>query len=361
MNATIVVLPGDGIGPEITDAATAVLRTVASRCGHRFVFKIHLIGAASLRETGESITEEALEACLNADAVLVGAVGDARYDKEPRNRRPEGGLLALRQRLGAFAYLRPVVIRDQLISSSPLRPELARGVDLIFVRELFGGILFGEPRELSQNRGLNTMVYTTPEVERIARTAFSLAMRRRRKVTSVDKANVLEASQLWRRVVSHIGEEYPSVELRHEYVDNCAMSLVCKPASFDVILTENLFGDILSDEGAMLTGSLGLTPSAAIGGRTGLFETSQGSQTHLAGMNSANPVGAIASAALLLRHGLDLTLEASAVEAAVNATLDKGYGTADLPKQPFRQSTAEFGAQVCAQLGEDCRCVLSGT
>ncbi|MGA2081360.1 MAG: 3-isopropylmalate dehydrogenase [Holophaga sp.] len=346
MKARIAVLPGDGIGPEVTREAVACLGQVARAFGHQFSFRSHPVGGYALDAFGEPLPAATLQACLESDAVLLGAVGDPRYDARPAGSRPETGLLALRRALGAYANLRPARLHPALARSSPLREEVVRGTDLVIVRELAGGLYFGEPRSLEPERGVNTLVYTRPEVERIARVAFDLARQRRCKVTSVDKANVLESSQLWRRVVTEVARDYPDVALSHLYVDACAMALVTRPASFDVVLTDNLFGDILSDEAAVLGGSLGMLPSASLGGKVGLYEPVHGSAPDLAGRDLANPVGAIASAALLLRHSLGLEAEAAALEAAVATTLAQGFGTADLSCQPARVGTRGLGEAV---------------
>jgi 3-isopropylmalate dehydrogenase len=346
MHVRIAVLPGDGIGPEVIREAVACLGQVARIFGHSFAFQSHPVGGYAIDAFNEPLPGATLDACLEADAVLLGAVGDPRHDGLPSGRRPESGLLALRKGLGAYANLRPAVLHPALVRSSPVREDVVRGTDLLVVRELAGGLYFGEPRSLDADRGVNTLAYSVPEVERVARYAFDLARRRRRKVTSVDKANVLEASQLWRRVVTQMAKEYPDVALEHLYVDACAMALVARPASFDVVLTDNLFGDILSDEAAVLTGSLGMLPSASLGGRVGLYEPVHGSAPDLAGKDLANPVGAIGSAAMLLRYSLGLEAEAAALEAAVGAALDQGFGTADLACQPARVGTRGMGEAI---------------
>jgi len=343
MKAKITVLPGDGIGVEVTREAVACLETVGEKFGHQFEFETRLMGGAALDAWGVPLPAETLESCLASDAVLLGAVGGPQYDANPPHLKPETGLLGLRAGLGVYANLRPAFLHESLIGASPLKPEIIRGTDLLIVRELAGGLYFGEPRGLEEDRGLNTMVYTAPEVERVARVAFELARGRRQKVTSVDKANVLESSQLWRRVVTRVAADYPDVRLEHGYVDSCAMALVTRPTSFDVIVTENLFGDILSDEAAVLTGSLGMLPSASLGGKVDLYEPVHGSAPDIAGRGLANPVGAIASAAMFLRHTCRLEAEAGALEAAIRAALDAGYGTPDLAGAPVRVGTAELG------------------
>jgi 3-isopropylmalate dehydrogenase len=354
MRAQIAVLPGDGIGPEVTREAVACLGQVARTHGHEFIFQSHPVGGYALDAFGVPLPPATLEACLASDAVLLGAVGDPRYDKLPSGLKPESGLLALRQGLGAYANLRPARLHPALAESSPLKVEVVRGTDLVFVRELAGGLYFAEPRSLDQDRGVNTLSYTRFEVERIAKYAFDLARLRRRKVTSVDKANVLESSQLWRRVVIEVAAAYPDVALDHLYVDACAMALVTRPSSFDVVLTDNLFGDILSDEASVLTGSLGMLPSASLGGKVGLYEPVHGSAPDLAGRDLANPVGAIGSAAMLLRHSLGLAAEADALEAAIAAVLSQGFGTADLACQPARVGTRGMGEAIRQSFAKIC-------
>jgi 3-isopropylmalate dehydrogenase len=343
MKSRITVLPGDGIGVEVTLEAVACLETIAKKFGHEFEFGEHLIGGVALDKTGAPLPDATLQACLAGDAVLLGAVGAPQYDNNPPKLKPETGLLGLRAALGVFANLRPAFLHGPLIEASPLKTEIVRGTDLLIVRELMGGAYFGEPRELTDDRGLNTMAYSAPEVERVARVAFDAARVRRNKVTSIDKANVLESSQLWRKVVTRVAADYPDVTLEHGYVDSCAMALVTRPTSYDVIVTENLFGDILSDEAAVLTGSLGMLPSASIGGKVGLYEPVHGSAPDIAGKGVANPLGAIASAALLLRYTCKLEREAKALEDAISKALADGYGTPDLKSQPKRVSTTELG------------------
>lgn len=343
MQAKIVILPGDGIGVEVAREAVACLETVADTFGHTFTFETQLIGGAALDATGVPLPDETLQACLASDAVFLGAVGGPQYDNNPPKLKPETGLLGLRAGLGVFANLRPAFLHDPLIGASPLKPEIVRGTDMIIVRELMGGAYFGQPREITEERGLNTMVYTAAEVERVARVAFEIARGRKKKLHSIDKANVLESSQLWRRTVIQVAADYPDVQLEHGYVDSCAMALVTRPTAYDVIVTENLFGDILSDEAAVLTGSLGMLPSASLGGKVGLYEPVHGSAPDIAGKGIANPLGAIASVAMMLRHSFKLEGEAQALEAAISETLAEGYGTADLKSQPKQISTSEIG------------------
>lgn len=335
MEAKIVVLPGDGIGPEVTRAARRVLEAVAARGGHRFAFDEHLVGGAALDATGDPLPAGTLAAARSADAVLLGAVGGPRWDDPSARKRPEQGLLALRKELGLWANLRPVRAFDALLGASPLREERVRGVDLLVVRELTGGLYFGQPRYRERaergQRAVDTLEYHEHEVERVVRLAFRLARGRRRKVTSVDKANVLESSRLWREVATRVGAEHPDVTLEHQLVDSAAMRLVTGPGAFDVLVTENMFGDILSDEASVIGGSLGLLPSASFGdGRLGLFEPIHGSAPDIAGRGVANPLGTILSAAMLLEQSLGLAGEARAVEAAVERALARGARTRDL-------------------------------
>ena len=331
-SARIALLPGDGIGPEVAAAAVRILETVAAKFSHRFEIAPHPIGAAALRAHGVALPDGTLKACLASDAVFLAAVGDPSFDAAPPEKRPEAGLLSLRRALGVYANLRPGRLYAGLNGAGPLKPEIARGLDLVIVRELTGGLYYGTPRRLDLAGGtaVNTLPYTRAEIERVAEIAFGLARGRRRLVTSVDKSNVLETSQLWRAVVTDVARRHPDVRLEHQLVDSCAMSLVSTPARFDVLVMENLFGDILSDEVGALVGSLGLLPSASLGDGPGLFEPVHGSAPALAGTNVANPVGAIASAAMLLRHGLSLPAEAAAVERAIEAALASGARTADL-------------------------------
>jgi 3-isopropylmalate dehydrogenase len=354
MRLKITLLPGDGIGPEVTGQAVRVLRALAELCGHDFQFGSELIGGQAIRHAGNPFPQQTLDSCLNSDAVLLGAVGSPDFDALPPDKRPEAGLLALRRSLGVFANLRPAVCHAPIAESSPLRPELVKGADVLVVRELLGGLYYGEPRGFGEapdgaKMAFNTMRYSEPEVERIARIAFEQAMVRRRKVTSVDKANVLETSQLWRRTVTRVAAGYPEVKLEHMYVDACSMHLVMNPGRFDVILTENLFGDILSDEAAVLSGSMGMLASASLGDSVGLYEPVHGSAPDIAGRGIANPLGAIASAAMLLRYAGRMEEEARDIEAAIAETLSRGYRTADLTVpggRYYASSTSEMGEAV---------------
>jgi 3-isopropylmalate dehydrogenase len=325
----IVLLPGDGVGPEVTAAAKAVLGVIGDFYGHRFEFQEHLIGGAAIDATGDPLPLETTAACLAADGVLLGAVGGPQWDGGKR--RPEEGLLGIRKAMGLFANLRPLQVSPVLAHRSPLKKEIVEGVDLIVFRELTGGVYFGE-KTRTDDMASDLCIYTVPEIERVARAAFKTALQRRGKVTSVDKANVMETSRLWREVVTRIhAEEFPQVALEHALVDSMAMHLIRKPREYDVILTENMFGDILSDEISVLGGSIGLLPSASLGeSGPGLFEPIHGSAPDIAGQDLANPVGTILSAAMMLRHSLDLEDEASSIEAAVAAVLAAGAVTADL-------------------------------
>ena len=358
MKLHIAVLAGDGIGPEVTAQAVRVLRVVADLYGHRFDFEEWPVGGVAISEAGTPLPSPTLNACLASDAVLLGAVGAPEYDRLAPGERPEAGLLALRGALGAYANLRPVISYEAISDCSPLRAELVHGSDMLIVRELLGGLYFGQPRgflsEAADDGAFNTMRYSVSEIERISRVAFEAALTRRCKVTSVDKANVLETSQLWREVVTRVACDYPGVGLEHLYVDACAMHLIMDPRRFDVVLTENLFGDILSDEAAVITGSLGMLASASIGGAVGLYEPVHGSAPDIAGQGIANPLGAIASAALLLRHSAHLEQEPKDVESAIRAVLDAGYRTPDLDRgqSKYIAKTSEMGSLVAEALME---------
>jgi len=352
----ITILPGDGVGAEVTREALRVLRAI----GTAFKFDIEtsegLIGGVAIRETGSPLPDETIAACLGADAVLLGAVGAPEYDHLLPGQRPEIGLLNLRKALGGYANLRPAKAFPALIDSSPLRREIFDGTDMLIVRELLGGLYFGEPRgfEGDNQAAYNTMRYSVGEIERVARIAFEAAESRGNKVTSVDKANVLETSRLWRETVTRVASEFPGVELDHLFVDACAMHLVTNPTRFDVILTENLFGDILSDEAAVLTGSLGMLSSATIGGEVDLYEPVHGSAPDIAGKNIANPIGAIASAAMLLRYTAKNEPAALAVENAIDLALANGYRTADISSKGTELvTTSEMGELIAGYLIED--------
>lgn len=344
---TVAVLPGDGIGPEVTAEAVRVLETIADLYGYRIDTPEYPIGAAGVTREGEALPSRTKDGVRDADAVLLGAVGDPALAGATGNRRPEAGLLGLRKLLGVYANLRPVRVHPALQHISPLRPECLNRVDLLIVRELTGGLYYGEPRGREDTAAVNTMRYTAEEIERVARVAFMAARERRGSVLSVDKANVLEVSQLWRDTVSRVAADYAEVLLEHVYVDFAAMRLISSPADIDVLLTENLFGDILSDEAAVLAGSLGLLPSASIGDGPGLFEPVHGSAPDIAGRGTANPIGAIASASMLLRYGLALPEAADAVDRAIAAALNAGARTPDIALAGERPvNTRELGAMI---------------
>ena len=335
MKANIVVLGGDGIGPEVTAEAVRVLEAVARRGGHELRFQEHLLGGCSIDRHGTALTEEVLSACKASQAVLLGAVGGPRWDDPSSKVRPEQGLLGLRKGLGVFANLRPVRVHPRLVDASPVKPDRIAGVDILVIRELTGGLYFGQPkgreRKDGRERAVDTLEYSDFEIRRVVELAFALSAGRRRKVTSVDKANVLESSRLWRQIASEVGRAHPEVSLDHMLVDTASMRLVTSPKSFDVIVTENMFGDILTDEASVLAGSMGMLPSASIGGSgPGLYEPIHGSAPDIAGRGIANPVGTILSAAMLLRHSLGLEEEARSVERAVDEAIEGGARTADL-------------------------------
>lgn len=353
MQLNVLVLPGDGIGAEVTREAVRVLKRVASRFHHTLKLTEGLIGGVAIHQTGAPLPEATAALAQDADATLLGAVGLPEFDNAPPAQRPERGLLGIRAALGVYANLRPVRTWQALIDSSPLKNHLVEGTDMLIVRELTGGIYYGAPRGVDGDRAVNTMAYSRFEIERIARMAFELARKRRKKVSSVDKSNVLECSQLWRKVVTEVAAAYPDIELEHVLVDNCAMQLVLNPRRFDVVVTENMFGDILSDEGAVLAGSIGMLPSASIGGRkpsgawVGLYEPVHGSAPDIAGQNKANPLGAIGSVAAMLEYSFGLLEEAKAVTAAMEAVLNSGRVTADLKPAGQPATTEQVGQAVC--------------
>ncbi|HBY62896.1 MAG TPA: 3-isopropylmalate dehydrogenase [Solibacterales bacterium] len=360
MQLNILILPGDGIGTEVTSEAVKVLRHVAQKFGHTLRLTEGLLGGVAIHQTGTPFPEETARLAVDADATLMGAVGLPEFDNAPPEKRPERGLLGIRKTLGVYANLRPVRTYRSLIDSSPLKNHLVEGTDMIIVRELTGGIYYGTPRGISgsgaDERAVNTMTYTRAEIERIAKMAFELASNRRKKVASVDKSNVLENSQLWRRVVTEVHAAYQDVDLEHVLVDNCAMQLVLNPKRFDIVLTENMFGDILSDEGAVLAGSIGMLPSASIGARkasgawVGLYEPVHGSAPDIAGRNKANPLGAIGSVAAMFEYSFQLGPEAKAVWAAIETVLESGTVTADLKPAGKPAATTEVGDAVCASI-----------
>ena len=334
MKLKITVVAGDGIGPEVTGEAVAVLKQIAKQSGHDFTFTEKRIGGVAIVNDGTPLPQETLDAALASDAVLLGAVGGNEFNAMPPDKRPEAGLLNIRAALGGFANLRPAFAFKELTVNSPWRPEIVDGCDIMFVRELLGGLYFGKPREWDKAKGeaWNTMRYTRDEVARVARIAFQLAQKRRKKLTSVDKSNVLEVSQLWRATVTEVGEEFPDVTLEHQLVDSMAMHIMNRPRDFDVVVTENLFGDILTDESGVITGSLGMLPSATIGGTVNLYEPVHGSAPDIAGTGKANPLGAILTAAMVLRHSANLEQDAAAIEAAVRTVLADGHRTADIAR-----------------------------
>ncbi|WP_346836994.1 3-isopropylmalate dehydrogenase [Microbulbifer sp. SAOS-129_SWC] len=355
MSKKIMILPGDGIGPEIVEQAVAVLEAADKKFNLGLSFEQGLIGGASIDAHGEPLTDAELEKAGECDAVLLGAVGGPKWDQLDRAIRPERGLLKIRSKLGLYANLRPAILYPQLAEASSLKPEVVSGLDILIVRELTGGIYFGEPRgirtlENGEKQGFNTYVYTESEIERIARTAFEAAQKRGGKLCSVDKANVLEVTVLWREVLDRLAPEYPDVELSHMYVDNAAMQLVRAPKQFDVMVTGNMFGDILSDAAAMLTGSIGMLPSASLNeSGFGLYEPCHGSAPDIAGQGLANPLATILSAAMMLRYSLDMGEAADAIEKAVSKVLDEGLRTADIYTEgSTKVSTAEMGAAVVA-------------
>src|SRR5713226_1337553 len=357
MNLNVLVLPGDGIGTEVTCQAVRVLRCVAEKGGHSLTLTEGLLGGVAIHKTGNPLPPETERLAADADATLMGAVGLPEFDDAPPEKRPEKGLLGIRKMLGVYANLRPVRSYKSLLDSSPLKNHLVDGADMIIVRELTGGMYYGTPRGISgsgpDERAVNTMVYTRAEIERVARMAFHLARGRRKKLTSVDKSNVLENSQLWRRVVTEVAGEFPDVALDHLLVDNCAMQLVLNPRRFDVVVTENMFGDILSDEGAVLAGSIGMLPSASIGDRkpsgawVGLYEPVHGAAPYIAGQKKANPWGAIGSVAAMLEYSFGRTKEAAAVNAAIEKVLSSGQVTADLKPAGKPATTEAVGKAVC--------------
>ena len=362
MKFELAVLPGDGIGPEVAAEAVKVLEAIGRRSGHAFVFHYGDIGGAAIDKHGVALTQETLKMCKRCHAVLLGAVGGPKWDDPLAKVRPEDGLLALRKGLGLFANLRPVKVLPMLVDSTSLKPEVLRGVDMVVVRELTGGLYFGRPkRQWRTSRGrraVDSMAYSEAEIERIIRAGFELARSRRRKLTSVDKANVLESSRLWRQIAIELSTEYPDVELEHQLVDACAMRLIQRPSEFDVIVTENMFGDILTDEASMLAGSLGMLPSASIAGipressmTFGLYEPIHGSSPRRAGQNMANPIATILSCAMMLRYSLGLVAEAEVIERAINSVLEDGYRTYDIMSEGMKKvGTVEMGELIASKV-----------
>ncbi len=363
MQFNLAVLPGDGIGPEVTSEAIKVLQAIGNRFGHNFNLHYGLVGGVAIDETGMALPQDTLKMCRRCDAVLLGAVGGPKWDDPQAKVHPEDGLLGLRKGLGLFANLRPVKVFPMLIDSTNLKPGVVKGVDLIFVRELTGGLYFARPKRQWQTsrgrRATDTLTYSEQEIERIVRVGFELTRGRRKKLTSVDKANVLQSSRLWRQVAIEVAEKYPDVELDHMLVDACAMRLIQNPAYFDVLVTENMFGDILTDEASMLAGSMGMLPSASLAGVPqegvnifGLYEPIHGSAPRRAGLNMANPMAIILSIAMMLRYSLGLTKEAQAVEAAVEEVLNEGYRTYDIIDEgKTKVGTKEMGDLIAAKIG----------
>ena len=355
--ARIAVLPGDGVGPEVIREALKVLKSAGSRFGIPLNFEEGIVGGASIDRLGTPLPPETWSLCKASNAILFGAVGGPKWDSLPVDRRPERGLLTLRKDLQLYANLRPVKVFPPLIDASPLKREIIEGVDLLVLRELTGGLYYAEPKGIGPTpngrgeQGVDTLIYTTPEIERIARVGFQLAGQRRRHLTSVDKANVLASSQLWRRVVSDMAREYPEIALDHILVDNCSMQLIREPRRFDVLLAENTFGDILSDEAAMLAGSIGMLPSASLGEGPGLYEPIHGTAPDIAGQDKANPLATILSAAMLLRHSLHQELAASAIERAIADVLEEGHRTIDIMQPGKKQvGTARMGDRVAERV-----------
>jgi 3-isopropylmalate dehydrogenase len=349
----VALLPGDGVGPEVVAEAVKVLEVLGEVGGPTFRFQTGLIGGAAIDATAVPLPAETIAICNNTQAVILGAVGGPQWDSKRPEVRPEQGLLQIRQRLGLYVNLRPARVLDTMLPYSALKPERVRGTDLLIVRELCGGIYFGNPRGIfskdGERIGINTEVYREHEVERVAHRAFQFARERRRKLTSVDKANVLESSRLWREVVQRVARTYPEVELSHMYVDSCAMALIERPASFDVVLCSNMFGDILSDESAVLTGSIGFLPSASLGEKYALYEPVHGSAPDIAGRNRANPVAAIASAAMMLRYSFRLETEARVIETAIEKVLKRGARTAEIPGRARPLGTSKMGELIAVE------------
>jgi 3-isopropylmalate dehydrogenase len=350
----IAVIKGDGIGPEIVDEAVKVLDALSSDYGIEFQYHEYLMGGIAYDVTGDPLPDETIQGAKSADAILFGAIGGEKWDTLPREKRPESGLLRFRKELGVYANLRPATVYDELVNASSLKPEIVKGVDLMVVRELIGGIYFGEPKGWEGDKAYNTMVYTKPEVERIARVAFDIAMKREKKLVSIDKANVLDVSQMWRETVEEIAKEYPEVSLSHMYVDNAAMQLIRDPKQFDVMLTGNIFGDILSDEASMLSGSIGLLPSASKGDKYGLYEPIHGSAPDIAGQGIANPIATIASASMMLRYELGEEAAADCIDNAIKQVLSEGYRTKDLSEFDAKEicSTGEIGSIIADRVGK---------
>ena len=346
----ISLIKGDGIGVEIVDEAIKVLNTIGNKFDINFNYKEYLMGGCAIDATGDPLPQETIDGVLDSDACLFGAIGGPKWDNQPRELRPESGLLRFRKAMGVFANLRPALVYDELVDASSLKPEVIKGVDIMVVRELIGGIYFGEPKGKTETKGWNTMVYETYEIERIAHVAFKLAMQRDKKLCSIDKANVLDVSQLWRDTVEKISIQYPEVELSHMYVDNCAMQLIANPKQFDVILTGNIFGDILSDEASMLSGSIGLLPSASTGEKTAIYEPIHGSAPDITGLGIANPIATISSASMMLRYSLNEIEAADAIDDAIKKSMEQGFRTKDLSSFDAREilNTQQMGDKIAS-------------
>ena len=344
-NYNISLIKGDGIGVEIIDEAVKVLDAVGKKFDIQFNYREYLMGGCAIDATGNPLPQETIDGVKDSDTCLFGAIGGPKWDNQPRELRPESGLLRFRKEMGVFANLRPAVVYDELVDASSLKPEVIKGVDIMVVRELIGGIYFGEPKGKTETKGWNTMVYEVYEIERIAHVAFKLAMKRDKKLCSIDKANVLDVSQLWRETVEKISKEYPEVKLSHMYVDNCAMQLIANPKQFDVILTGNIFGDILSDEASMLSGSIGLLPSASMGDKTAVYEPIHGSAPDITGMGIANPIATISSASMMLRYSLNEIDAADSIDNAIKKAMADGYRTSDLANFDAKKvlNTQEMG------------------
>ena len=353
MKLNIAVLPGDGIGPEIIEQAVKVTDAVCKKFGHQISYKYGLVGAAAIDKTGNPYPDETHELCMSSDAVLFGAIGHPKYDNDPGAKiRPEQGLLAMRKKLGLYANIRPTSTFKSLVSRSPLKTELVDGADFVTIRELTGGIYFGEPRGKTEDgqKAFDTCIYTVEEIERIAKLAFEYAQNRNKKLCAVDKANILATSRLWRSTIQNMAKDYPDVELEFLYVDAAAMRIIQWPKGFDVIVTENLFGDILTDEASVITGSLGMSPSASIGVHTSVFEPIHGSYPQAAGKNIANPNGTILSAAMMFEYAFNLKEEAEAIKVAVNKSLAEGVVTEDIAENVKPSSTSEIGDWIAGQI-----------
>jgi 3-isopropylmalate dehydrogenase len=351
----IAIIKGDGIGPEIVDEAIKVLDAVSVKSGFELSYQDYLMGGIAIDVTGDPLPGETVKGALGADATLFGAIGGPKWDELPREKRPESGLLRFRKELGVYANLRPAQVYKELANASTLKPEIIEGVDIMVVRELIGGIYFGEPKGKEGDKAFNTMVYSVPEIKRIAKQAFDIAMKRSKKVCSIDKANVLDVSQLWRDTVIEVAKDYPDVELTHMYVDNAAMQLIREPKQFDVMLTGNIFGDILSDEASMLSGSIGLLPSASIGDKAAVYEPIHGSAPDIAGQGIANPIATISSASMMLRYSLNEVEAADMIDKAISKALEQGYRTKDISGFDAKQivSTNEMGDVIANFVSKD--------